>query len=476
MSFAITSVWVRGRFQTVAGTPVSGAVVFTPTPPTLVHTDEKLTLSTVSFVAELDADGAFAIQLPATDDARLSPSGWTYRVVEPDRRAYYITVPAATAPLNAPGDPLDGQPVVELSANLPAAPSAGAVQLLPGVGIESMAIDANEHLIVTLTDGTVQDAGLLPSGAGGTVPDATTTTKGKTRLMGGTADAPTVPWGSVTGVPDLATQAELDAGLAGRAPSVHGHTSSAISDFTEAVQDTVAALLGAGSNITLAYDDAAGSLTVTAVGDGTGLDAEAVRDAIGVALVGVAPVSVAVNDAADTITISTTATVNATDAQLRDRDTHTGEQPITSVTGLQAALDGKAATTAIPDSPDDIGAQPAGDYAAGSHQHGPVVRTVAYAAAVPVTGTAGLAVDRVGITATGDLALTPAGTLGGQLLRVDVLASGAQRTVTLDAGVRLSTGLTSRSFTVPAGQIVALGLERSALLGAWVLVAATVTT
>lgn len=38
------------------------------------------------------------------------------------------------------------------------------------------------------------------------------------------------------------------------------------------------------------------------------------------------------------------ATANATDAQLRDRATHTGEQPIASVTGLQAALDGKAAT------------------------------------------------------------------------------------------------------------------------------------
>lgn len=39
--------------------------------------------------------------------------------------------------------------------------------------------------------------------------------------------------------------------------------------------------------------------------------------------------------------IATGATKNATDAQLRDRTTHTGEQPISSVTGLQTALDGK---------------------------------------------------------------------------------------------------------------------------------------
>lgn len=38
------------------------------------------------------------------------------------------------------------------------------------------------------------------------------------------------------------------------------------------------------------------------------------------------------------------ATANATDVQLRDRTTHTGEQAISTVTGLQAALDGKTNT------------------------------------------------------------------------------------------------------------------------------------
>lgn len=41
------------------------------------------------------------------------------------------------------------------------------------------------------------------------------------------------------------------------------------------------------------------------------------------------------------VTYSTTATQNATDASLRDRSTHTGEQPISSVTGLQEELDNK---------------------------------------------------------------------------------------------------------------------------------------
>lgn len=39
--------------------------------------------------------------------------------------------------------------------------------------------------------------------------------------------------------------------------------------------------------------------------------------------------------------IAAGATANATDAQLRDRSTHTGTQAISTVTGLQTALDGK---------------------------------------------------------------------------------------------------------------------------------------
>ncbi|WP_207426004.1 SGNH/GDSL hydrolase family protein [Pedobacter sp. SYSU D00535] len=109
-------------------------------------------------------------------------------------------------------------------------------------------------------------------------------------------------------------------------------TASSIADFTEAVQDAVAALLGAGSNITLNYDDTNNTLTIGALGDGTGADPEAIRDAIGVALVGVGNISITVNDAADTITISTTATQNSSDAFLLNRANHTGNVPAANVT------------------------------------------------------------------------------------------------------------------------------------------------
>lgn len=137
----------------------------------------------------------------------------------------------------------------------------------------------------------------------------------------------------LSGIATAATANDTDANLKNRANHTGTQTASTISDLTEFIQDTVAALLGAGSNVILNYDDAANSLSISATGSGgTGLDAEQVRDAIGVALVGVGNIVVTVNDTADTISITTTATANSTDAALRDRSTHTGTQAATTIT------------------------------------------------------------------------------------------------------------------------------------------------
>ena len=133
----------------------------------------------------------------------------------------------------------------------------------------------------------------------------------------------------------------LTAALAGKSDTAHTHTSAGVTDFTEAVQDAVASLLAAGTNVTLNYDDAGNTLTVTAAGGS--FDAEAARDALGVALVGVGNITVTVNDALDTITISTTATANATDAALRDRATHTGTQAASTISDFAAAADARVA-------------------------------------------------------------------------------------------------------------------------------------
>jgi len=131
----------------------------------------------------------------------------------------------------------------------------------------------------------------------------------------------------LAGVATGATANATDAQLRDRSTHTGTQTSASISDWAEAVQDAVAAFLGAGSNVVVNYDDTANTLTISAPGGGTGgLTVEDVRDTIGAAIVGVGNITVAYNDALDTITISTTATVNSTDAALRDRSTHTGTQ------------------------------------------------------------------------------------------------------------------------------------------------------
>lgn len=168
------------------------------------------------------------------------------------------------------------------------------------------------------------------------ISDKVTTTALTSRLTG---------YATTTALATSQAQTALDITSAkARANHTGSQTSATISDFQEAVQDAVAALLGAGSNITLSYNDTQNTLTVSAAaaagGTGGTFDAEAVRDAIGIALVGVGNIAVAVNDAADTITLSTPATVNATDAALRDRSTHTGTQLFTTLSdGAESVQD-----------------------------------------------------------------------------------------------------------------------------------------
>lgn len=90
------------------------------------------------------------------------------------------------------------------------------------------------------------------------------------------------------------------------APASHTHVSTSITDLTEAVQDIVGAMVRQGSNVTLSYDDSAGTLTIGSSGGGT-TDAEVVRDTIGAALRNGAGITITVDDAGDTITIGSTA-------------------------------------------------------------------------------------------------------------------------------------------------------------------------
>ena len=150
----------------------------------------------------------------------------------------------------------------------------------------------------------------------------------------------------LAGVSTGATANSTDAALRDRATHTGTQTSSTIADFTEAVQDVVGAFMASGTGATVTYNDAANSLTISAAGTGGGgIDPEAARDTIGAALIGLGNITVTVNDALDTITITTTATVNSTDAALRDRSSHTGVQAISTIQDLQTTLDNMTANT-----------------------------------------------------------------------------------------------------------------------------------
>jgi hypothetical protein len=117
-------------------------------------------------------------------------------------------------------------------------------------------------------------------------------------------------------------------------------TATTISDLVEVIQDTVAAAVVAGTGMTVAYDDVAGRITLnSAAGGGTGgaTDPEIVRDVIGAALIAGPGIQITVNDAGDTLTITN---LNSSDAFLRDRDNHTGTQPLSTIEGVPSNLVG----------------------------------------------------------------------------------------------------------------------------------------
>lgn len=199
------------------------------------------------------------------------------------------------------------------------------------------AVPAVDAYTRTETDGLVTDEAAARAAADATLTQAVT----DEQTARAAADAVLAQAVTDEQTAREAADATLTTAVGGKAPTVHTHTSASIDDFVEAVQDVLGATL-VGTGVTVTYDDAAGEVRITSAGGGGSTDLEAVRDAIGVALIGVGNIGVAVDDAADTITITTSATQNSTDAALRDRTTHTGLQPTSSIDGLDAALAAKA--------------------------------------------------------------------------------------------------------------------------------------
>ena len=146
----------------------------------------------------------------------------------------------------------------------------------------------------------------------------------------------------------MATSADLSAAVGTREASIASGTTSQYwrgdktwKDFATDVRNAALAGLSTATNALVAASDtvlsAVGKLQAQISGHiGSGGSSHSTAT-------GAAHGFMAAADKAKLDGIATAATKNATDAQLRDRSTHTGTQDIPSVTGLQSALDGKAA-------------------------------------------------------------------------------------------------------------------------------------
>jgi hypothetical protein len=91
---------VHGRYARLDNSNVTGTVTFTPQSGVLTDAASLTAVLPAPITAQV-YNGQFSIDLPATDDPDLSPTGWTYLVHEgfPGGRAdYQITVPVAAKP------------------------------------------------------------------------------------------------------------------------------------------------------------------------------------------------------------------------------------------------------------------------------------------------------------------------------------------------------------------------------------------
>jgi hypothetical protein len=280
---------VAGSYVDAQGAPAAGSVTFTINAVLVDRALDQIILNspvTVNLV-----NGAFAIDLPATNDPDLIPNidVWytvTERVGAASRPSFRLVLPYTTA---VGGINLADVDIVA-GAPSPIGTLAAFVRTVNGVGP-----DAAGNVAVSgggTGTGTVTAASII---------DATSIGRD---LIAASVDAPTARAIIGAGTSSLALGTTAGTAAAGN----HGHVAATITDLVETIQDRLAFDLVGGTGIALSYDDAGtGRVTITATGGGTGggaTDPEIVRDVIGGALIAGQGVQVTVNDVGDAITIT----------------------------------------------------------------------------------------------------------------------------------------------------------------------------
>ena len=140
------------------------------------------------------------------------------------------------------------------------------------------------------------------------------------------------------------TTARFDTAFSGKDTDDLTEGSTNLYFTTERVDDQVDSLLTAGTNITLTYDDTAGTLTIDGTDTDTVLTQEQVEDIVGSLIVAGTNVTVNYDDTAGTITVSSTDTnTQLTQEQVEDYV----DGLLTAGSGISLTYDDTAGTLTI---------------------------------------------------------------------------------------------------------------------------------
>lgn len=168
----LTTVEVTGRYIDASGAAVRGSVTFTLDTP-LLDAGASTYIIETEYTVALDATGSFAVNLPATNDVDVTPTGWTWTLTPNFDGADPITF---ALPTN-----LTSVDITTLSPALPnpsatysyvlvsAVGAPGGVAPLNGSGEIAASYIADESITAAKIDSEAATAGfaLVADGTGG---------------------------------------------------------------------------------------------------------------------------------------------------------------------------------------------------------------------------------------------------------------------------------------------------------------------
>jgi hypothetical protein len=382
---------VHGIYYRIDGTPETGTVEFRSDVQVLSSDDDSIVVP--SYKTATLVNGAFSVQLPATNDPDWNPSGWTYEVVL--RFTDTFKVFRIALPHDAPGSSIEMSKLLpaqsptlgslyapfshnhpeyidrtELeNADLPFAPAThthSAADIVSGtiaaarlpIGLTSTTVAAGDHTHSNYVTQDALGAELLDYAlVGHTHTLATVATTGSYNDL---TDKPTIGSSAVTSVASRTGDVVLsksDVGLSnvdntsdlnkpvstatqtalsGKANASHSHAQSDVIGLTDALAAKVDPEDLATVATTGNYNDLSNKPTITAppvtsVASKTG-DVTLVKADVGLANV---------DNTSDANKPVSTATQTALNGKANTSHTHV----IADTTGLQTALDGKASAT-----------------------------------------------------------------------------------------------------------------------------------